>query len=98
MQLFSLIFIRWIAIYPVDSAIQHLNIRGQEHTHISLAQVFEHLAEDRKTIQALLFRLSSGIFLPHVHDMLDYNFHLFCSFSEKLVFVVWVIGDVSVCA
>ena len=63
MQLVSLIFIPWIVIYPVDSAIQHLNIRSQEYTYISLAQAFEHLAEDPKTIQALLFRLSPGIWL-----------------------------------
>ena len=29
MQLVSLTFIRWIVIYPVDSAIQRLNNRGQ---------------------------------------------------------------------
>ena len=28
MQLVSLILIRWIVIYPVDSAIQRLNNRG----------------------------------------------------------------------
>ena len=30
MQLVSLILICWIVIYPVDSAIQRLNNRGQE--------------------------------------------------------------------
>ena len=32
MQLVSLILIRWIVIYPVDSAIQRLNNRGLEAT------------------------------------------------------------------
>ena len=29
-------------IHPLDSAIQHLNIRSKEYTHISRAQAFEH--------------------------------------------------------
>ena len=29
-QLVSVILIRWIVIYPVDSAIQHLNNQGQK--------------------------------------------------------------------
>ena len=32
MQLVSLILLRWIVIYPVDSAIQRLNNRGQNIT------------------------------------------------------------------
>ena len=38
MLLVPLILIRWIVIYPVDSAIQHLSNQGQEVSRCSRAK------------------------------------------------------------
>ena len=44
-QSVSLILIRWIVVYPVDSAIQGLNYRGQNETNCGTFTTDRHLQE-----------------------------------------------------
>ena len=52
-QLVFIILIHWIAIYPVDSAIQLLNNRGQEYIRLRL--IDEKFVENRMDTNAVSF-------------------------------------------
>ena len=54
MILVSLTLIRWIVIYPVDSAIQRLNNRGQEVSHCSRAKQWQRNVQKKCAARAKL--------------------------------------------
>ena len=66
MLLVPLILIRWIVIYPVDSAIQHLSTHGQEVSRCSRAKQRQRNVQKKRALHAkMLFLLIRPIVVFH---------------------------------